>query len=238
MAVSRRLSYAVFGLITSLSAPAGLFLLRLGSGSADSVAGDLTLNRVTYAYVFVASAVAFAVFGYVIGRQTDVLGRLATTDPLTGLLNRRAADEQLQHEYARARRYGSPLAVLLIDLDGLKGINDLRGHAAGDRVLRGAATAIGQSLRGSDYGARWGGDEFLVLAPHTSRAAACRLAARIATQITTRARADRLTATASIGLATVERDNATPATPRSLVEDADRALYDAKESGRSRIKAS
>jgi diguanylate cyclase (GGDEF)-like protein len=237
MTASRQLSYAVLGAVTSLAAPAGLLLLRLASGSAGSIVDELVLNRVTYAYVFAASAIALTIFGYAMGRQADVLHRLATTDPLTGLLNRRAIDERLQHEHGRAQRYGLPLSLLLIDLDGLKRVNDTSGHAAGDQVIRGAAQAIRGTLRASDYGGRWGGDEFLIVAPHTSRESARRLAERVAAHVANRARTGSVTATACVGVATFEGGGAA-VTARSLIEAADRALYDAKESGRSTVSSS
>jgi diguanylate cyclase (GGDEF)-like protein len=146
------------------------------SDPIGSAHDELIRNGLTYAYVSLASAVAVVVFGCAIGRRVDVLRQLATTDSLTNLLNRRAIENRLQSEWERARRYGLPLSLLMIDLDGFKRVNDLGGHAAGDRVLRATATAIRSTLRRSDYGARWGGDEFMILAPHTTRNAAAQLA--------------------------------------------------------------
>jgi two-component system cell cycle response regulator len=240
MSSSHRLSSALLGAVISLGAPAGLLIVRVASGSATSITDELLVNRLTYEYVLVASALAFSMFGYFIGRQADALRTLATTDPLTGLMNRRAMTDRLHHEYERAKRYGLPLSVLVIDLDGLKRVNDAGGHAAGDRAIRGAAAAIKQTLRATDYGGRWGGDEFVVIAPHSPRGSARMLAERVAAAIATRGRADRLAATASVGVATFDHldDNARVRTPLSLVEEADRALYAAKDSGRSRVKAS
>jgi|RhiMetdeSRZDD1v2_1073273.scaffolds.fasta_scaffold52375_10 diguanylate cyclase (GGDEF)-like protein len=240
MPSSHRFSYSLLGAVISLGAPAGLLVVRVASGSAVSITDELFVNRLTYAYVLVASALAFAIFGYFIGRQTDALRTLATTDPLTGLMNRRAMTERLHDEYERAKRYGLPLSVLVIDLDGLKRVNDAGGHAAGDRAIRGAAAAIKQTLRATDSGGRWGGDEFMVIAPHSARESARMLAERVSVAIATRARADKLAATASIGVATFDHldENASVKTPLSLVEEADRALYAAKHSGRSRVKAS
>jgi len=240
MSSSHRLSSALLGAVISLGAPAGLLIVRVASGSATSITDELLVNRLTYEYVLVASALAFSMFGYFIGRQADALRTLATTDPLTGLMNRRAMTDRLHHEYERAKRYGLPLSVLVIDLDGLKRVNDAGGHAAGDRAIRGAAAAIKQTLRATDYGGRWGGDEFVVIAPHSPRGSARMLAERVAVAIATLGRADRLAATASVGVATFDHldDNARVRTPLSLVEEADRALYAAKDSGRSRVKAS
>jgi diguanylate cyclase (GGDEF)-like protein len=168
-----------------------------------------------------------------IGRHIEVLRQLATTDPLTSLLNRRAIENKLEFEWERARRYGLPLSLLMIDLDGFKRVNDLGGHAAGDRALRAAATAIRSTLRGSDYGARWGGDEFMILAPHTTRNAAVQLAERVSRRIGQHGWNDRLATTASIGIVTLERGEFEAIEPSHLVDEADRALYAAKDISRS-----
>jgi diguanylate cyclase (GGDEF)-like protein len=222
----------------SLAVPAGLLLLRLASGAANSIQGDLLLNGLSYAYVAIASAAAVTVFGYTIGCRADELRTLATTDPLTGLLNRRAIENQIQRESVRARRYGLPLSLLMIDLDGLKRVNDLGGHSAGDRVLRTAAAAIRATLRASDFGGRWGGDEFVVLAPHTSRQAARQLAERVAQRISTREWPTRTPTTASIGIMTLEEGASEEMMPSTLIDEADRALYAAKAGGRSCVMAS
>ena len=222
----------------SMAVPAGLLLLRLASGAALSIYTDLALNSLTYAYVTAASVVATTAFGYSIGCRADVLQALATTDPLTGLLNRRAIERQIQVEWERARRYGFPLSLLMIDLDGLKRVNDTCGHSAGDRVLRGAAAAISCTLRASDFGGRWGGDEFVILAPHTARESARQLAERVVARISQREWSNRVTTTASIGIVTLERGTSEETMPETLIDEADRALYAAKEGGRSRVMAS
>jgi two-component system cell cycle response regulator len=233
-----RLPYVVYGAATSVAASTGLLLLRLATGAASSIAGELSSQGLTYAYVTVASALIVTGFAYAVGRRTEVLQTLATTDSLTGLLNRRATEDQLRLEFERARRYRVPLSLLLIDLDGLKRINDLEGHAAGDRVLRSVSAAIRHTLRASDHGGRWGGDEFVILAPHTTRQAARRFGERVALRISKRARSRRTTVTASVGIATLEPDKPQHATARALIEEADRALYTAKERARGRVIAS
>jgi diguanylate cyclase (GGDEF)-like protein len=226
------------GALISVAVPAGLLLLRLASGLAISIYSDLLLNSLTYAYITAASVAAITAFGYAIGCRADVLQALATTDPLTGLLNRRAIEKQIQLEWGRARRYGFPLSLLMIDLDGLKRVNDVGGHSAGDRVLRGAATAISCTLRASDFGGRWGGDEFVILAPHTTRESARQLAERVAARISQRDWGNRIATTASIGIVTLERGASEETMPETLIDEADRLLYAAKESGRSRVMAS
>lgn len=232
MSLPCRVPYVVGGATTSVMVPAGLLLLRLTSGPFGSVHDELISNGLTYAYVAIASAIAVTVFGYAIGCRVDVLRRLATTDPLTDLLNRRAMENILESEWERARRYGLPLSLLMIDLDGFKRVNDLGGHAAGDRVLQAAAMAIRSTLRGSDYGARWGGDEFMILAPHTSRKAAIQLAERVSSRISQLGWNDRLATTASVGIVTLEHGLSEDTAPSRLVDEADRALYAAKERSR------
>ena len=114
--------------------------------------------------------------------QSRLLERVqkdAVTDPLTGLLNRRGWDQRLEHEEARARRYGSPACVFSVDLDDLKDTNDSAGHAAGDELLCSAARVLAEVTRLTDALARVGGDEFMVLAVETDAAAAHRLHERI-----------------------------------------------------------
>lgn len=112
-------------------------------------------------------------------RLFEEVQRLALTDPLTGLYNRRKFDEALATESERARRYARPLSLIMIDLDDLKGINDAHGHPAGDVALRSVAEAILESTRKVDLAARFGGDEFVILLPEADLAEAEAVAKRI-----------------------------------------------------------
>jgi diguanylate cyclase (GGDEF)-like protein len=107
------------------------------------------------------------------------LRRNAATDPLTGLYNRRLVQEYMTKELARCRRYGSPLALFLVDLRNFKRVNDTYGHATGDEILRGVARAVRESIRGSDHGFWIGGDEFAVLLPQSESPSAHGLAQRV-----------------------------------------------------------
>jgi diguanylate cyclase (GGDEF)-like protein len=149
------------------------------------------------------------------------LERLATTDDLTGLPNRRRFHEEFAPAVAAARRYGTPLSLLLLDLDDFKRINDNHGHEAGDELLRTVAEAIRTQLRESDLAARIGGDEFAVLLPHTGRDAAATLATRVQAALA-HVLKPPLTASASIGAATLTRETT------NLFAEADRLLYQAK----------
>jgi diguanylate cyclase (GGDEF)-like protein len=161
------------------------------------VGAELLADRLTYVYLLVATAIVLAVFGFIVGQQADWLAELSHTDPLTGLANRRALSLQLQREMRRSVRYGVPASLLLIDVDGLKAVNDTEGHSAGDRVIRTVADAISAGLRETDFGARWGGDEFAIVAPNTTAEAALhsaeRLVVRVANGRTGRASRRRVT---------------------------------------------
>jgi len=156
---------------------------------------------------------------------------LASTDPLTGIANRRRFMDAAQVEFARARRSGAPLSLLSIDLDHFKTINDTWGHEAGDAVLQHFTRSTRALLREYDLFARMGGDEFVVLLPYTSSADAERTANRILST----ARQQRVAIgnadiqyTISIGHSTVDDEYDL----ESLLRRADSALYKAKSAGR------
>jgi diguanylate cyclase (GGDEF)-like protein len=229
----RGLVYAFF---TAAAAVLGLLLIRTTFSFVPSLTFEFFRNRLTYIYVFVATAVVFMALGYILGRRIDELKRLSTTDPLTGLANRRAFEARLRDEWRRANRSTLPLSLLLIDIDGLKRINDERGHAAGDRVLRTAAHAIKAAMRSTDFGARWGGDEFAIVAPNTVRRSAEQLAQRLLGHVSEQARARDAAVTISVGVATLDQQHDQSATVEWLQNAADAALYQAKSEGRNRVK--
>jgi diguanylate cyclase (GGDEF)-like protein len=236
--MSRAVRYAIAGTFLSLGEPIGLLIVREILGDRR-IPTELLLERATYLYVFVTTAVLLGYLGYLLGRQADRLEELSETDALTGLSNRRAFRRRLTEDLSRALRYGFPVSLLLIDVDGLKRINDTDGHAAGDCAIRRVADAIALTLREADLGARWGGDEFAIVMPNTSRPAARRSAERLTAQLADGDSSDSaLPVTISIGLATFD-----PAATRAnasieeLAREADEALYAAKRAGRNRIHA-
>lgn len=163
------------------------------------------------------------------------LATVALTDPLTGLPNRRSAIDQLEQAWSAASRAGTPLSVMLIDLDHFKAINDTYGHAVGDMVLREAATAMRTAARREDSVCRFGGEEFLVICPNTDLASALLSAERLRKVLATQHIGLGQTGkhiTASIGVATRETDTADI---DALVSAADQALYAAKNGGRDRV---
>jgi diguanylate cyclase (GGDEF)-like protein len=166
--------------------------------------------------------------------QQDLLEKRAHLDALTGLANRLALRERLEAEWSACRRRGTPLSLLIADVDHFKRINDRFGHAAGDEALRRVAEALRAVARGSDLVARFGGEEFVVLAPDCDLVGALGLAERAREQIgALRLIFDAVThpLTASVGAATAGDDPG----PDALFERADRALYEAKAAGRDAV---
>jgi diguanylate cyclase (GGDEF)-like protein len=158
------------------------------------------------------------------------LEQLANTDRLTGLLNRRALEQRLVEEVKRSRRYGRPLALLFLDLDHFKVINDRFGHEVGDQVLVRLTKELTSMLRANDRLGRWGGEEFLLLCSETDGAAARRLAERIRTLVEGLQIEPVGQITVSIGIASLLSGQ----TPESLIACADQAMYRAKSLGRNR----
>ena len=151
---------------------------------------------------------------------------------MTALANRRGGEEALAREVARARRTGSPLSLVLFDIDRFKNINDHAGHAVGDRVLRGISEILSASQRGSDLAMRWGGEEFLVLLPDVGLAGARIFAERVRenVQSLTVAEAGRITVSAGVSELVGDED------PAVALARADANLYRAKAAGSNRVE--
>ena len=168
------------------------------------------------------------------GRQLAALAEASRRDTLTSLPNRRAFEEELAREVARAGRSGAPLAVALLDVDRFKSVNDQHGHAAGDQVLRAVAARVGGALRAGDLLARIGGEEFALLWPGADLVNAVEIAERIRASIADgpmNAGGRSLWITASFGCAIWSGDETTAA----LLARADARLYEAKRAGRNRV---
>ncbi|TMA28071.1 MAG: diguanylate cyclase [Deltaproteobacteria bacterium] len=161
--------------------------------------------------------------------------KLATTDGLTGLLNRRTFNGQLQARVREAERYRKPLSLLLLDIDHFKRVNDSHGHPAGDAVLRGVAHVAAREARETDLCARYGGEEMAVILPETDARGALAMAERIRAAVEKAQHATEsgaLRVTVSVGIATTPAPSA-----EGLLEAADKALYRAKQNGRNRVEA-
>ncbi len=182
--------------------------------------------------------VAADLAGVAIGgaRLFETVQRQATTDGLTGLLNRRTLDEKLAEAVARARRMRTPLCTVLVDVDHFKSVNDTYGHGTGDDVLRGISRALAETVRTSDVVARYGGEELCAVLEGTDAAGAHRLAERMRLAVKgLRFDTEKgpVSVTASFGVGVFAGgDDA-----RALLEKADAGLYKAKQSGRDRVVA-
>lgn len=175
------------------------------------------------------AAVQGAAVDALVGRRSRELESLANTDPLTGLSNLRHLKSELDTLLATHKRYEHPFALLVLDLDGLKRVNDAQGHQAGDRVLVTVALAMRRQVRSVDIPARIGGDEFCVLAPHQTAESARVLGDRLAAAVEAdAATADGPSVGVSIGVVSCPEhgDDA-----ESLLEMADQAMYRAKAGG-------
>jgi diguanylate cyclase (GGDEF)-like protein len=172
-------------------------------------------------------------------RYTNVraLKEQAVRDALTGLYGKQVFWAFLEKEFHRARRYAYALAIVVIDMDNLKGINDDRGHLAGDAAIRAVGRVLEGSRRGSDVAVRFGGDEFVLLLPQTDSAGAQIVAERVRQAVENASiehAGNTLSLTVSIGVACTDACSA--GTPEELFELADAACRDAKRGGRNRVR--
>ena len=169
-------------------------------------------------------------------RNYQQMCHFADHDSLTGLYTRRHGEAALHDEVSRHQRYKQELSVLLLDLDHFKHINDTWGHLMGDEVLRRVAETVKNTLRDCDYCSRYGGEELVIVLPHTSGKNAAGLAERLRKRISKirfTAQNKVFNVTASIGVASMTANSVTSA--HSLLDEADKALYSAKNSGRNQV---
>jgi diguanylate cyclase (GGDEF)-like protein len=157
--------------------------------------------------------------------------QLACTDLVTGLMNRRGAEEVLEREASRAQRFGARVSMVLFDLDHFKQVNDRYGHDAGDEVLRAIATTIGQAARGVDVAARWGGDELFAVLPNTGLDGARSFAERVRASVEQIDPRVLRGATISSGAAELAQGESW----EEAIRRADAKLYEAKRAGRNRV---
>ncbi len=182
-------------------------------------------------------AVASGTVGWALAVRELQLWALCSTDAATGLANRRHFQQALERELAQMTRTGQPVALLLIDLDGLKRINDEHGHAAGDNAIRTVASVLKMTCRAGDLVARWGGDEFAVIAASTGEAEAKRLAERISLAVrepghtAVREREGGPQLSACVGYSIADPEHVIASRPQALFTAADEALYRAKARG-------
>ncbi len=214
---------------------AGVFFLR--TGEEDPPLGDADLRFGERVVEAAASAIEKALDHEEAARREEAMRHLAETDPLTGLLNRRALDDKLRQEVERATRYGTALTCAMIDIDHFKAANDAHGHQAGDRILVQFAELLRREQRSVDVVARYGGEEFVVLLPETGGAGARLFAERVLRRVTNAVfgEADApVHLTISVGLATFPDERVMDGD--SLLRLADRNLLRAKADGRNRYR--
>jgi diguanylate cyclase (GGDEF)-like protein len=227
-------SLALYLIVVGVSLPSALSTL----GSAGPLEG---FNALSLDQLYI-SGLVIIVFLFFVTRLRDRLResevaaermkRLAQTDELTGVHNRRHIEYLLESEMDRSRRYDLRLAMVIFDIDDFKALNDAHGHHRGDAVLVEVARLVGDHLRRSDELGRWGGEEFLVVAPETSVGAARELADRLRAVLDDHDFGTASRVSASFGIATLHpADSGT-----TLVKRADAALYRAKVSGKNRVE--
>ena len=162
----------------------------------------------------------------------ETIGRLIREDPLTGLANRRALEENMVRAISFAQRWKHPLAMIMADIDYFKTVNDRYGHLTGDQVLVSFSRLLKISSRIEDIVARFGGEEFILLIPNTSLDQATKLAERLRADTEEATVPIPTNITASFGVTRLLAED----TQESLIARADRALYAAKEAGRNRVR--
>jgi diguanylate cyclase (GGDEF)-like protein len=218
------------GWLRLIGEEAGIFDLRVGTWI-------LTMTTITclIAVIIWAASSLSRTDGHR-RRLERELKRLAREDELTALPNRRGFEERLRHELALASRHHAPGALLMVDLDRFKAINDENGHAAGDDLLQGVAEALRGRLRDTDALGRLGGDEFVAYLPHTEAAAAVAVGEHLLTVVrdASTALGDGMRTTASVGVAF---DPGSSLGPEAMLGAADAAMYSAKRAGGNRVSA-
>jgi diguanylate cyclase (GGDEF)-like protein len=228
------------GLLTRVPNAVGISLFALRPNETINASVQPYRRRIFYAALgsFALLVLVALMFARPILNTLGDFRRVASqaaTDALTGLANRRSFDDELALEWRRAERVGDSLALLLIDLDNFKSINDELGHQAGDAVLRRVAAILDSGARQVDLAARYGGEEFALLTPETDIVGATKLAERLRSAIEAATvklpNGAEVSVTASVGVAVKgELERA-----EQLVTAADEALYEAKRNGKNRI---
>lgn len=230
MPVFAKIVAAGYGLMAIALMARAVQALRLETATKISIDAPGHLNvPLAILVMFVGGLINIAQIRLVLGRVLQRLTAQAQTDALTGALNRRGMGRRLDELHARAQEQAEAYALLMVDVDHFKVINDRHGHAVGDEVLKRVALGLRESLRADDIVARWGGEEFCVLLPRVRQSEAQALAERMVAGI---ARSGSPAVTVSIGVAlALPADEAA----EGVMRRADVALYRAKDSGRNRV---
>jgi diguanylate cyclase (GGDEF)-like protein len=232
-------AFATLGAVVFLGVHQALASIQIAFDTRTAT-GELLLPRLreiilVMGMLSTALIVATGMFSTALARMGERQRREAVLDGLTGCRNRRSFDDEFRKESERSRRLGRGLAVVFLDLDHFKAINDEHGHAVGDLMIVSVARRIEEALRSSDLLFRWGGEEFVALLPHTSANDAVQVAERVRAAVGERPfrhhGAHSFPLTVSVGVASADPP---PGEPTELLQSADGACYEAKRSGRNR----
>lgn len=208
--------------------------LGIGFGAVYFVLNSFVKDREKSHHEVVMAKDALERVNIELEKNQEKLRELMLTDPLTGTANRRHLDARLGIELDRMRRYNTPLTVVMADLDNFKAINDIHGHEVGDKVLKATATVIRANLRNTDFVARFGGEEFVILLPETGIEGSKLLAERIRIAVANEwIPAVGHAVTASFGIATTQRAE----TAQEVLKRADMAMYQSKRLGKNQVVA-
>jgi diguanylate cyclase (GGDEF)-like protein len=238
------MSFAIFYLVpVSLAAwyigrNAGLGMALVSAAVwqiANKLAGEVLSNPLLYAWNMAVRVVVYSIVVVLLHDLRVALTherRLARTDPLTGIMNRRAFHEELAREILRVRRHEYPLTIAYIDLDDFKAMNDRFGHSTGDTLLRTVAGTIDRVIRDTDVVARIGGDEFAILFPDTDTAGAEKVLVEIQEHLRQALDRPSWKVTFSIGAITCWA----PSTIEAVLRDVDRVMYSVKRTGKNAVR--
>jgi diguanylate cyclase (GGDEF)-like protein len=222
---------------------AGIFILlfQYTGFSKSSFLINNTVEYVPAAFIQAISIICVVILASVIAnsakyvnQKTNILQSMATTDPLTGLINRRYFDRRLAEEISRSKRHNTELSLALFDIDHFKRINDTYGHTIGDKILKELGEIIQKNTRESDISARYGGEEFALILPETTQIEASDLLERIRQLVEeyTFSKEDTpLTVTISVGIAQFDPSYSS----KEFIDQSDAALYRAKRTGRNQV---
>jgi len=234
----RRLLFPFVGTFLALGSPVGYLVVRAISAKEpitmawfhDEIRSDLS----AYVYLLVSTVTVFVILGRFLGRTEDLLQEASSTDPLTGLGNRRWFYQRFASELSRANRLRMSIGLLLIDLDGLKNINDQLSHREGDEALKAVADAIRISCRATDVACRFGGDEFAVVATVHRTEEVLELAERIRKMVSD-SPSSFLFKNLSVSIGAASSEMLPIVKIETLITIADRAMYQAKAGGKNRV---
>ncbi|RMA97715.1 GGDEF domain-containing protein [Hydrogenothermus marinus] len=208
------------------------FIGYLVSYSVDNTYGVIIKSYYLNIILTFLISIVLAILVYITIKNIERFRYLAETDRLTDLYNKGKFNEVLSQEIERARRYKRPLSLIVFDIDHFKKINDTYGHKVGDEVLKALAKLVRKKVRKTDFVARWGGEEFVILAPETDLEGAKKLAEKIRQAVENYEFPTVKKVTISLGVAQLKEDD----TPDDFIVRADKALYKAKEGGRNQVQ--